>query len=277
MNLHETREPLSSRAVRLGLVSAVAAACLGVGLAWRASRSADAALELALDRAQSSHALELQLERLQSAVVVADAAAETFLLTWRSTSLVAATTAETAVRVQFDALRESLAGDRMTGALIRPIDDSLDERRANFNRLAEWARSGQLNRVREWAENHRDALHTTQLSGQLAQLRDHEHSVRERDRAALTAARANSARAARVSWLVQFALCGLVLWLLWQYHRTRRLVTMCAWTRTIQYEGEWLTFEDYLKRRFGLETTHGIRPDQADKILEEDDRADSAR
>jgi hypothetical protein len=274
MNLHETREPLSSRAFRIGLVLAVAAACLGVVLAWRASRRADAALELALDRAQSSHALELQLERLQSAVVVADAAAETFLLTWRSTSLVAATSAETEIRVQFDALRESLAGDRATSALIRQIDDSLDERRANFNRLAEWARSGQLNRVREWAENHRDALHATQLGGQLAQLRDREHAVRERDRAALAAARSNSAGTARLSWFVQFALCGLLLWLLWQYHRTRRLVTMCAWTRTIQYEGEWLTFEDYLKRRFGLETTHGIRPDQAGKILEEDSRSD---
>jgi CHASE3 domain sensor protein len=267
----KTREPLRSRAFRIGLVSLVAAACLGVAVAWRASRNADAALELALDRAQSSHALELQLERLHSAVVVADAAAETFLLTWRSTSLVAATTAETEIRVQFDALRESLAGDRETGALIRQIDDSLDERRANFTRLAEWARAGQLNRVREWAEAHRDALHATQLSGQLAQLREHEHAVRERDRSALAAARANSARAARLSWLVQVALCGLVVWLLWQYHRTRRLVTMCAWTRTIQYEGEWLTFEDYLRRRFGLETTHGIRPDQADKVLAEDD------
>lgn len=273
----KTQEPLRSRAFRIGLVCLVAAACLGVVLAWRASRRADAALEIALDRAQSSHALELQLERLQSAVVVADAAAETFLLTWRSISLIAATTAETDIRVQFNALRESLAGDRETNALIRQIDDSLDERRANFNRLAEWARSGQLNRVREWAENHRDALHATQLSGQLTQLRDREHTVRERDRTTLAAARTNSARAARISWLVQFALCGLVLWLLWQYHRTQRLVTMCAWTRTIQYEGEWLTFEEYLKRRFGLETTHGIRPDQANKVLAEDEGLDAER
>lgn len=272
----KTREPLRSRAFRLGLVSLVVAACAGALLAWRASRQSDATLELALLRTQTSHELELQLERLHTAVIVADAAAETFLLTWRSTSLSTASSAEAEVRAQFNALREQLAGDRKTAALIRQIDDSLAERKANFNRLAEWARSGQLNRVREWAETHRDVLHAAQLGGQLAQLREHERTARDRDRVALAAAQIRSAQAARRNWLVQVALCGLVLWLLWQYHRTHRLVTMCAWTRTIQYEGEWLTFEEYLKRRFGLETTHGIRPDQADKILEDDERTGPA-
>ncbi|MBI2511168.1 MAG: hypothetical protein HYV96_04270 [Opitutae bacterium] len=266
----KTREPLRSRAFRLGLVSLVVAACAGALLAWRASRRADAVLETALLRAQISHDLELQLERLHSAVSIADAAAETFLLTWRSTSLAGAATAETEVRAQFDALRKSLEDDRTTRTLVDEIDDSLDERKANFERLADWARSGQLNRVREWAEAHRDALHAAQLGAQLERLQNRERAARDRERAALASAHLRSAQAARFSWMVQACLALLVLWLLWQYERTRRLVVMCAWTRTIQYEGEWLTFEEYLKRRFGLETTHGIRPDQAATILEDD-------
>lgn len=43
------------------------------------------------------------------------------------------------------------------------------------------------------------------------------------------------------------------------------LVTICAWSRTIEYQGEWLSFEEYLKRRFDIDTSHGISPDQARK------------
>jgi len=47
------------------------------------------------------------------------------------------------------------------------------------------------------------------------------------------------------------------------------LVTMCAWSRTIQYEGEWMSFEQYLKQRFGILTSHTISPVEAEKVLAE--------
>lgn len=48
--------------------------------------------------------------------------------------------------------------------------------------------------------------------------------------------------------------------------RVDELVRVCAWNRTIEYEGEWLSFESYLKRRFGLDTTHGISPEAAARM-----------
>lgn len=50
--------------------------------------------------------------------------------------------------------------------------------------------------------------------------------------------------------------------------RIAGLVTMCAWSHTIEYQGEWISFEDYLKRHFGIATTHGISPDEARKIFQ---------
>ena len=38
------------------------------------------------------------------------------------------------------------------------------------------------------------------------------------------------------------------------------LVTLCAWTRTVRYEGEWISVESYLERRYGVRTSHGISP-----------------
>jgi CHASE3 domain sensor protein len=54
--------------------------------------------------------------------------------------------------------------------------------------------------------------------------------------------------------------------LLRRIRRMESLVTVCAWSHTIEYEGSWMSFEKYLKVRFGLETTHGISPAQAEKF-----------
>ena len=51
--------------------------------------------------------------------------------------------------------------------------------------------------------------------------------------------------------------------------RVAGFVTMCAWSRTIEYEGEWITFEQYLERRFDVQTTHGISPAERRKALGE--------
>ena len=37
-------------------------------------------------------------------------------------------------------------------------------------------------------------------------------------------------------------------------------VTLCDWTRTVRYEGEWISVEAYLERRYGVITSHGISP-----------------
>ncbi|MEZ5291950.1 MAG: CHASE3 domain-containing protein [Vicinamibacterales bacterium] len=47
------------------------------------------------------------------------------------------------------------------------------------------------------------------------------------------------------------------------------IVRMCAWSQTIEYKGAWMSFEDYLAARFGLQTTHGISPEAARKVREE--------
>ena len=57
----------------------------------------------------------------------------------------------------------------------------------------------------------------------------------------------------------------------------RNLVTLCAWTRSVEYEGEWISFEEYLRRKFELSATHGISPEALSQInisLDEQDRAD---
>jgi len=56
--------------------------------------------------------------------------------------------------------------------------------------------------------------------------------------------------------------------------RVNTLVRVCAWSRTVEYQGEWISFEAYLQRRFNIDTTHGISPDAAEKLLAQREETD---
>lgn len=45
--------------------------------------------------------------------------------------------------------------------------------------------------------------------------------------------------------------------------RVEGFVIMCAWSRTVEHEGNWISFEEYLKKRFKLDVSHGISPEEA--------------
>jgi hypothetical protein len=57
--------------------------------------------------------------------------------------------------------------------------------------------------------------------------------------------------------------------------RTPNVVRVCAWTRRVEFRGEWVSFETYLERRFHVTVTHGIAPDEADRVLRQTSRAGS--
>ncbi len=72
-------------------------------------------------------------------------------------------------------------------------------------------------------------------------------------------------------------LAGTGAWLL--FRRVREiegLITVCAWTRQVRWKGHWMSFEDYLAKRFRLHCTHGICEEAANKLLFEAENPDSA-
>lgn len=51
--------------------------------------------------------------------------------------------------------------------------------------------------------------------------------------------------------------------------QVRNFVTICSWSKSVELDGEWLTFEEYLSKRFGITATHGICPREAERLLKE--------
>ena len=46
----------------------------------------------------------------------------------------------------------------------------------------------------------------------------------------------------------------------------QKLITVCAWSRKIRLDGEWMSLEDFLVNRLGVSITHGIDPEVAQRL-----------
>lgn len=92
------------------------------------------------------------------------------------------------------------------------------------------------------------------------------------------AQRAESIQALNAGLIVfVVTLAGTGAWLL--FRRVREiegLITVCAWTRQVRWKGHWMSFEEYLAKRFRLHCTHGICEEAANKLLFEAENPGSA-
>ncbi|HKB90447.1 MAG TPA: CHASE3 domain-containing protein [Opitutaceae bacterium] len=67
--------------------------------------------------------------------------------------------------------------------------------------------------------------------------------------------------------LIDLMVVTVFWWLMLRLQNLERFVTVCAWSKTIKYNDRWLSFEEYLRDRFGVTITHGISEKAAEKIL----------
>jgi hypothetical protein len=65
-----------------------------------------------------------------------------------------------------------------------------------------------------------------------------------------------------------FLVAGIVI-LVMRLSRLEKLVTVCAWSHRVMYEGQWVSLERYLENRFGIRASEGISTEQAAKLMAE--------
>lgn len=119
------------------------------------------------------------------------------------------------------------------------------------------------------------ALVNTDQGQQAMEAVRHRVDAMQREESRLLARRNELLRGrTRLSSYVLLGLIGLnvlfaagMLVLFRRLSKVQGLVTVCAWSRTVEYEGEWLSFEQYLRRRFHLDTSHGLSPAEAERAF----------
>ncbi len=99
-----------------------------------------------------------------------------------------------------------------------------------------------------------------------------------RELASLTASNAVVGEKSVRLQIVSFAMLGLAtvmaavgfVLFIRRVNELETMITVCAWTHRVKYQGRWLSFEDYLRERFQLEATHSISEEAAKKLMLEE-------
>ena len=90
--------------------------------------------------------------------------------------------------------------------------------------------------------------------------------LQQREEAYQQTARSNSELSGLVITIgIGFALA--IFFLLRRLEQMQEMIKICAWSKLIEYEGEWMSIEEYLTRRFKLQVTHGMSDVEAKKML----------
>jgi CHASE3 domain sensor protein len=70
-----------------------------------------------------------------------------------------------------------------------------------------------------------------------------------------------------------------IFFLLRRLENLQTMVTICAWSKMIAHEGQWLSIEEYLAQGLHMRVTHGISKVEADRMLKllEEEKAGSSK
>ena len=222
-----------------------------------------------------SHTLETQRELATVEARMGEAAAgqRGYLLAGQSNYLPAYNAATNDVRNRIANIGRLVADNPPQLKRIVRIEGLVRAKLSEMDSTIKLAQSGHRDQALAIVNtNHSDSLVTSIRSGLQGMLNAEQSLLKGRQRD-LT----NELRQGDLVSLGLAAALGLMLVALLVVARSaehyRNLVTLCAWTRSVEFEGEWISFEEYLRRRFKLSTTHGISPEaihQLDEALEEE-------
>lgn len=173
----------------------------------------------------------------------------------------------TAARASLEALgRLATAGEEQHDHL-RQLASLLESRVGLMDRMVESARPGSNANLLALMLADRGFESSNAIRAETSALLA---SVRRED-AARQAALGEQTWAA-LGWLSAFvavnavAVAGVIA-VVFRAGRISRIAKVCAWSHTIEYEGRWMSFEQYLEARFGIKASHGISPEEAAKMM----------
>jgi hypothetical protein len=71
--------------------------------------------------------------------------------------------------------------------------------------------------------------------------------------------------------IIEVFLVAGIVFLVVRLTRLEQLITVCAWSHRLLYEGQWVSLERYLENRFGIRASEGITTEQAANLMAENE------
>lgn len=216
----------------------------------------------------ATHTLEVenQLHEALAALGAAESAQRGFLLTRDPVYLAPSIQAGDTARRLLGSLRRLTADNAGQQRRLDTLDRLVDDRLSLLRRVIALMQAGYRDSADHLIATGRgrtlmDSIHGT-VRGAVAT----EDTLLERRQGAVERALAHrrfAEEAIAGIALLAMALAAIV-WV--RLRRAERIVTMCAWSKAIRYEDEWMSIEAYMARRFGIAITQGISPAELERL-----------
>jgi CHASE3 domain sensor protein len=255
--------------ISFGLASTALVLCILLVLEWKGGSAAVESFEWV------SHTLEVQREltTVEARISEAESGSRGYVLTQDPGYLRQFGEAAGDVRTRLFNLRQ-LVADNSAQVRRLLIIESLSRRKiAELDSTIRLARKGKRDEALSVVRTpHSDSVMTAIRSG-LRSMTDEEAKIlRSRQRDLVTELREGDMVSLALTGGLAIMFVALLVIARGAEHY-RNLVTLCAWSRSVEYEGEWISFEEYLRRKFNISATHSISPDALSQIqleLDED-------
>jgi CHASE3 domain sensor protein len=209
----------------------------------------------------------LDINQLLSSLIDTETGQRGYILTGLEDYLEPYNRARVELSAQMTRLRERLASSPEQLKTLDRMENLIAEKQAEMTRTIEFRR----------ADTIAPALHIMDSGAGLKTmnaLRAAVHELEERELSDLARYSAAVGRRATFFQLLGLTLvvaacvvAGLVGRLLMQRMRElESMITVCAWTHRVKFNGRWVSFEEYLRNRFNLRFTHGISEEASKKL-----------
>ncbi len=215
-----------------------------------------------------SHTLEVQRElaTVEARMSEAEASQRGYLLTANTGFLLHYGEAKNDVRSRVSNLRALVSDNSAQLRRLLILESRSRAKFSEFDSTIKLAREGKRELgVSIVSTKHSDSLMTAIRSGLQAMTNEEASVLRSRQKALVTELRNGDIVSVGLAGALAVMMIALLVLARGAEHY-RNLVTLCAWTRSVEYEGEWISFEEYLRRKFNLSATHGISPDALSQI-----------
>jgi CHASE3 domain sensor protein len=234
------------------------------GLQWQSTRD----FSTARDWATHTRTVLFELESFLASVNDAETGQRGYLLTHRDSYLEPYTQAVADIPQQLRNLRQMMADDP---GQLKNLDLLEPLVKAKLDELGETV-------AEEQKKDHTDAINTVltdfgqqkmteirKLLGNMSAVED--GLLQQRETAYLELSRRNAWLSA-LAIVIGLGFIVVIFYLLRRMDRMQEMIKICAWSKLIEYEGEWLTIEQYLTKRHHAYITHGLAPNEAEKMLQ---------
>lgn len=211
--------------------------------------------------------VEEQIQTMLASLAGAEADLRDYFASRAEVHLAAMREKRAAALACLEALHALAAGTTEQDTRLRQLASLLDARFALMDRLVESARPGSTANLLALMLADRGYESSNAIRAETSALLSH---VRRED-AARQAALGQQTWGA-LGWLTVFvcvnavAVAGVIA-VVFRAGRMSRIAKVCAWSHTVEYEGRWMSFEQYLEARFGIKASHGISPEEAAKVM----------